>query len=80
MDANGDMLPDIVAYSSLGVTVAQSIFYHGTPDTFAPLHTCGDGVVTWGVEYCDALASQSPWAGAEHGIIFHSMVEARMPA
>lgn len=67
VDANGDMLPDVVAYSSLGVTVAQSLNYRGSPDTYMPLHTCGDGVINYGVEYCDALPGQSPWAGACRG-------------
>lgn len=65
VDANGDMIPDIVATSSLGVTVAQTLLYQGVPDFFTPLQTCGDGVVSYGIEYCDALPGQSPWSGEQ---------------
>lgn len=63
-DANGDMVPDIIAYSMQGVSVGQVLSYQGSMDVFLPLHTCGDGVVFYGSEYCDALPALTPWAGA----------------
>lgn len=62
VDANGDGVPDIVTISTIGITVAQTLLYQGKPDFFLPLHACGDGVVWWLNEYCDALPGESPYA------------------
>lgn len=57
------MLPcAILACSVMGVTVGQLLNNNGAADFYKPLRTCGDGVVTAGLETCDALPKQHPYA------------------
>lgn len=51
-----------VTCSSVGVSVGQLLNFRGTIDLYRPMRTCGDGVVTYDLHTCDALASQSPYA------------------
>lgn len=60
-----DAWPGLGVLSKFGAAhvLRGAAWRRGSVDTYAPLHTCGDGVVYYGVEYCDALPSQSPYAG-----------------
>jgi hypothetical protein len=49
--------------SAAGTSVGQVANYRGRIDFYPPLRTCGDGIVTYGQESCDVLATQSPYTG-----------------
>lgn len=59
--------------SSMGVSVGQLLSWKGRADFYRPLRTCGDGVVTAGVEVCDALSSQSPYAGGPEDTVWFKL-------